>query len=157
MEIFAGLGAPEIVRKLIRSSWPFERGKGLKETRPLWTPQWGHKLFGFDLGNKSSVSLRWSHYLWFDSSSPLSLVLLLAIDLSYLPNLSALIEQLLARRTTLPHSNFVYTRSNSNPRWSFVFKFIKFMFRLFTPPLGNFQFFEMAAAKATFIWNLLGF
>jgi hypothetical protein len=28
-------------RKLTRSRWPFERGKWLKETRSLWSPQWG--------------------------------------------------------------------------------------------------------------------
>jgi hypothetical protein len=28
-------------RKLTRSEGPFERGKGLKETRPLWPPQRG--------------------------------------------------------------------------------------------------------------------
>jgi hypothetical protein len=54
--------------------------------------------------------------LRFDSSSPLSLVLVLAIDLSWLPKLSTLIEQLLERRTTLLHFGFVYTHSNDIPR-----------------------------------------
>jgi hypothetical protein len=36
----------------------------------------------------------------------------LAVLLSWLPKLSGSIEQLLAIRTTLPHSNSFYTRSN---------------------------------------------
>jgi hypothetical protein len=48
VEILARLGVPKIVRKLIRSPLPCERGKGLKETRPLWTPQRGRKLFGVE-------------------------------------------------------------------------------------------------------------
>jgi hypothetical protein len=34
--------------KLIQSPWPCERGKGLKDTYPLWTPQRGRKHFGVE-------------------------------------------------------------------------------------------------------------
>jgi hypothetical protein len=37
-------------RKLTRSEGPFERGKGLKETRPLWPPQRGVGLREPNLG-----------------------------------------------------------------------------------------------------------
>jgi hypothetical protein len=37
-------------RKLTRSEGPFERGKGLKETRPLWPPQRGVGLRKPNLG-----------------------------------------------------------------------------------------------------------
>jgi hypothetical protein len=36
--------------KLTRSEGPFERGKGLKETRSLWPPQWGVGLWEPNLG-----------------------------------------------------------------------------------------------------------
>jgi hypothetical protein len=37
-------------RKLTRFEGPFERGKGLKETRPLWPPQRGVGLRELNLG-----------------------------------------------------------------------------------------------------------
>jgi hypothetical protein len=60
-----------------------------------------------------------------------SLVLSLASDLSCLLKVSMLIEQLVARKTTLPLSDFIYTRSNSNFRRNLCSKFIIFIFRLF--------------------------
>jgi hypothetical protein len=48
-------------RKLTRSEGPFERGYGLKETRPLWPPQRGVGLREPNLGKTNPrVSL---HYL----------------------------------------------------------------------------------------------
>jgi hypothetical protein len=40
-------------KKLTRSKGPFERGKGLKETRPLWPPQRGVGLREPNLGKKN--------------------------------------------------------------------------------------------------------
>jgi hypothetical protein len=37
-------------KKLTRSEGPFERGKGLKKTRPLWPPQRGVGLRETNLG-----------------------------------------------------------------------------------------------------------
>jgi hypothetical protein len=48
-------------RKLTRSKGPFERGKGLKETRPLWPPQRGVGLQEPNLGKTNPcVSLPYS-------------------------------------------------------------------------------------------------
>jgi hypothetical protein len=61
-----------------------------------------------------------------------SLVLSLASDLSCLLKVSMLIEQLVVRKTTLPHSDFIYTCYNANSRRSLCSKLIIFIFRLFT-------------------------
>jgi hypothetical protein len=60
---------------------------------------------------------------------PLSKSFLAHIDLSLLPKLSALIEQLIARRTIFSTPNFYKT----NLGHSAHSKFIIFRFRLFTP------------------------
>jgi hypothetical protein len=48
-------------KKLTRSDGPFERGKGLKKTRPLWPPQRGVGLREPNLGKTNPrVSLHYS-------------------------------------------------------------------------------------------------
>jgi hypothetical protein len=64
---------------------------------------------------------------------PLSLVLLLAIILSWLPKLYTLIEKLIARKTYIPHSDFIKTCSNAILGKSLCSKIVIFWFRLFTP------------------------
>jgi hypothetical protein len=106
--------------------------KELKETRPTWTPPQGLGSSEPNL-EKQITCVCVNIALRFNSSSPLSQVLLLAIVLSWLTKLSALIEKLIARRTTLPHYNFIYTCSNAKLRRSLCSKLIIFRFRLFTP------------------------
>jgi hypothetical protein len=56
-------------RKLTRSEGPFERGKGLKETRPLWPPQRGVGLREPNLGKTNPrVSLHYSLAICFAPS-----------------------------------------------------------------------------------------
>jgi hypothetical protein len=56
-------------RKLTRSEGPFERGKGLKETRPLWPPQRGVGLREPNLGKTNPrVSLHYSLTICFAPS-----------------------------------------------------------------------------------------
>jgi hypothetical protein len=56
-------------KKLTRSEGPFERGKGLKKTRPLWPPQRGVGLQEPNLGKTNSrVTLFYSLAICFASS-----------------------------------------------------------------------------------------
>jgi hypothetical protein len=48
-------------RKLTRSEGPFERGKGLKKTRPLWPPQRG---VGLQKNRTSVKQIRVSYSLF---------------------------------------------------------------------------------------------
>jgi hypothetical protein len=121
------LGVPEIVRKLILSPWPSERGKGWK------------RLLNGDV-NSSEMNLGKQIACVF------ALIIIFAICFFPLPSLFSclrpiwvgsqsypwLIEQLIARIITLPHSNLFYTRSNANLEWCLCSKFINFRFRLFT-------------------------
>ena len=84
--------------------------------------------------------------LWFASSSPLSLILLLVIDFISIwvgsQNNSAFDWPTPTRRTLLPYYDWLYTHSNTNSRVKFVFKFVNFRFHLFTPSLGYFQLWQ---------------
>jgi hypothetical protein len=64
-------------RKLTRSEGPFERGKGLKETRPLWPPQRGVGLRKPNLGKTNPrVSLDYSLAICFAPSLVESIIFL---------------------------------------------------------------------------------
>jgi hypothetical protein len=64
-------------RKLTRSEGPFERGKGLKETRPLWPPQRGVGLREPNLGKTNPcVSLPYSLAICFAPSLADSIIFL---------------------------------------------------------------------------------
>jgi hypothetical protein len=64
-------------RKLTRSEGPFERGKGLKKTRPLWPPQRGVGLREPNLGKTNlRVSLHYSFTICFAPSLPDSIIFL---------------------------------------------------------------------------------
>jgi hypothetical protein len=64
-------------RKLTRSEGPFERGKGLKETWPLWPPQRGVGLKVPNLGKTNPrVSLHYSLAICFAPSLTDSIIFL---------------------------------------------------------------------------------
>jgi hypothetical protein len=64
-------------RKLTRSEGPFERGKGLKETQPLWPPQRGVGLKVPNLGKTNPrVSLHYSLAICFAPSLTDSIIFL---------------------------------------------------------------------------------
>jgi hypothetical protein len=64
-------------RKLTRSEGPFERGKGLKKTRPLWPPQRGVGLREPNLGETNPrVSLHYSLAICFAPSLADSIIFL---------------------------------------------------------------------------------
>jgi hypothetical protein len=64
-------------KKLTRSEGPFERGKGLKKTRPLWPPQRGVGLREPNLGKTNPcVSLPYSLAICFAPSLADSIIFL---------------------------------------------------------------------------------
>jgi hypothetical protein len=64
-------------KKLTRSEGPFERGKGLKKTRPLWPPQRGVGLREPNLGKTNPcVSLPYSLTICFAPSLADSIIFL---------------------------------------------------------------------------------
>jgi hypothetical protein len=85
--------------------WERER---VERDLPTLPPQRGVGSSEPNLGKQITVFICVDHYfaIWF-FISPLSKVLLLTIDLSWLPKLSALIKQLVARRT-LFHTPIIF-------------------------------------------------
>jgi hypothetical protein len=87
--------------------WPIERGKGLELTRPLGPPQRGLGSLEPNLGKQITVFICVDlHFICFPFFS-LSKSYLTHIYLSWLPKLSTLTEQLLARRTIFRTPNYI--------------------------------------------------
>jgi hypothetical protein len=145
VEVLTGLGVPKIVKKAHSVYVTVWEGKGWK--RPILCGLLNEDINSLELNLRKQIARVFALITIFAICFfPLtSLVLLVTIILSWLPKLSALVEQLIVRRTTLPHSNFIYTHSNANPGWSLCSNFIISRFHLFTP--------FRRLSVATFVWK----
>jgi hypothetical protein len=96
-------------RRARRSWWSVERGKGLKETHPLWTPQRGLGLQGPNLGKTNHPCLSCLLFvICLFSPLPSSLALLFANNILCCFKLNSHLEkQLLARKNLCFSSSYL--------------------------------------------------